>query len=258
MSRYPKEVKKFIEDNVVGATTKDLVELVNTRFGTDFTDSKMKSYKTNNKLKSGTPLGLPAGRPTELYPEEIKDFIENNHKGIGPKKMTALLNERFNKNFKFEQIRAYYKNHKLNSGLDGRFRKGQKPVNSIAKGQRLSVATEFKKGQRPANWVPIGSERVNGDGYVDVKVADGKKQKNWKGKHILIWEEHNGPVPDGHVVIFGDGNNRNFDIKNLILVSRSQLATLNKKKLIQNDADLTRTAVIMADLYQKISQRKKR
>ena len=258
MKRYPKEVKEFIEKNVVGTTTRDLVKLVNAKFGTDFTDSKMKSYKTNNKLKSGTPLGLPAGRPTELYPEEIKDFIENNHKGIGPKKMTALLNERFNKNFKFEQIRAYYKNNKLNSGLDGRFRKGQKPVNSIAKGQRLSVATEFKKGQRPANWVPIGSERVNGDGYVDVKVADGKKQKNWKGKHILIWEEHNGPVPDGHVVIFGDGNNRNFDIKNLILVSRSQLATLNKKKLIQNDADLTRTAVIMADLYQKISQRKKR
>lgn len=101
--------------------------------------------------------------------------------------------------------------------------------------------------------MPVGSERVNSDGYVDIKISDPNK---WKGKHILIWEKENGPVPKGHCVIFGDGNNRNFDSNNLILVSRQQLIVLNKNNLIQSDADLTRTGVIIADLYQKINERK--
>jgi len=117
--------------------------------------------------------------------------------------------------------------------------------------------TSFKKGHKPHNWVPIGSERITKDGYVQIKIQEGKFQKNWRGKHILVWEEHNGPVPEGHAVIFGDGNNRNFDIDNLILVSRAQLLKLNQQGLIKNDADLTRTGVIIADLQMKISERSK-
>lgn len=120
------------------------------------------------------------------------------------------------------------------------------------------VETRFKKGHRPHNWVPIGTERINSDGYVEVKVQDGKCQKNWKGKHILIWEQHHGrPVPPGYAVIFGDGNNRNFDPDNLILVSRKQLAVLNKRRLIQKDTELTKTAIMIANLAMKISERKK-
>ncbi|WP_436702547.1 HNH endonuclease signature motif containing protein [Bacillus cereus] len=53
----------------------------------------------------------------------------------------------------------------------------------------------------------------------------------------MLWEEENGPIPKGYVIIFGDGNRRNFQQDNLILVSKSQLAILNKNQLIQNDAD---------------------
>lgn len=112
--------------------------------------------------------------------------------------------------------------------------------------------TQFKKGNRPANYMPVGSERINGDDYVDIKVADPNK---WTGKHILIWEEHNGLVPEGHAILFGDGNRRNFDLDNLILVSRQQLAVLNKNRMIQNDADLTRTAILVVDVKRKIRDR---
>lgn len=107
----------------------------------------------------------------------------------------------------------------------------------------------------PVNYRPVGSERVNVDDYVEIKVAD---PRTWVGKHTFIWEEHNGPVPKGYVVIFGDGDRRNFDPDNLILVSRKQLVRLNQKGLIQNNADLTRTAVIMVDLQQKIADRSKK
>lgn len=64
-------------------------------------------------------------------------------------------------------------------------------------------------------------------------------------------------MPKGHAVIFGDGNRRNFELDNLILVSRAQLAILNKHNLIQMDAELTRTGVVIADIYKKIGEWKK-
>lgn len=261
MRRYTEEVKEFISGNICGTTTKDLVALVNSEFGLDFTESKMKSYKKNHGLKSGTPHGLPAGRPSEKYPDEVVKFIRENHIGIGPKEMAARINETFGTNYTHSQIKGWYANHKLDSGISGHFTKSHVPFNKGNKGVFLggevAEACQFKKGNKSWNWVPLGSERINGDGYVDIKIADGKLQKNWKGKHILIWEEHNGPVPPGHVVIFGDGNRRNFDPDNLILVSRAQLAVLNKRRLIQDDADLTRTGIIVADVYRKIGERKK-
>ena len=106
--------------------------------------------------------------------------------------------------------------------------------------------------------MPIGSERVNADGYVDIKIQDGQQRKNWKGKHILVWEDHNGPVPQGHAVIFGDRNPRNFEMDNLLLVSRKQLVRMNQRGLIQDDAQLTKTGIIIADIHNKIGERKKK
>lgn len=111
----------------------------------------------------------------------------------------------------------------------------------------------LKKGQAPVNHKPLGSVRIDVDGYTLVKITEPNK---WQLKHRLIWETHNGPIPKGCNIIFGDGNKSNFDIDNLICVSKAQLARLNKNHLIQNDADLTRTGVIIADLIQKTSNRR--
>ena len=253
--RYSQEVKKFITENVQGITTKDLAILVNTKFGTAFTEDKMKNFKTNNGLKSGRK-GIPAGMPSKLYPDEVKGFIKENHNGVGPKEMAAKLNEKFGTNYTHSQLKAWYGRHKLNSDITGFFPKGHVPANKGQKGicYEGSKPTHFKKGQMPHNYKPVGTERVNGDDYVDIKVADPKK---WKGKHTVVWEEANGPVPKGHVVIFGDGDRRNFDLDNLILVSRAQLVRLNQNKLIQNDTELTKIGIIIADIYNKVGERQK-
>jgi hypothetical protein len=252
--RYPAVVKVFIEENVKGTTTKDLVKLVNERFGTEFTVSKMKSYKSNYKLKSETPIGLPKGSATRLYAKEVQDFIRENVEGKGPKVMAELLNETFGTKYTKRQIKAYYGNRVLDSGMTGYFPKGHIPPNKGKKGY-CSPGCEkgwFKKGHIPDNYMPVGAERVNGDGYVDVKIEDPNK---WKGKHVLTWEEHNGPVPEGHVIILADGNKLNTDISNLILVTRKQLLIMNKKGLIQDDADLTKTGVVVAELFEKIYEK---
>lgn len=201
---------------------------------------------------------------THKYTEEQARFIKENVAGRTAAELTRLFNSHFGLDLRLSQIRAYTKNHGLKSGVCAQFSKGHVPFNKGKKGITMGgVETQFKKGHRPYNYMPVGSERVRtghigrqtNDDYIDVKIADPNK---WKAKHILIWEAHNGPVPKGHAVIFGDGNNRNFDPNNLILVSRKQLAVLNHKKLIQNDADLTRTSLIIADIYSKISERKRR
>ena len=65
-------------------------------------------------------------------------------------------------------------------------------------------------------------------------------------------------MPKGSAVIFLDGDKRNFDIDNLHLVTRGQLAMLNKNNLIQKDADLTKTAINVVDLMKKISAMEKK
>ena len=55
--------------------------------------------------------------------------------------------------------------------------------------------------------VPVGSYRVNADGYLDQKISDqpGPQNLRWKSVHRLVWERTHGPVPHGHAVCFKPG-----------------------------------------------------
>lgn len=190
-----------------------------------------------------------------IYTEEEKEFIAGNAKGRSTKELTDMVNKKFGLSLRTSQIRAFKKNYSITSGVDCRFKKDQEPWNKGKTGLDLGgKETQFKKGNKPHNYMPVGSERINGDGYVDIKIAD---PDEWKGKHILIWEKHNGPVPEGHVIIFGDRDNRNFEIENLICVSRQELLVMNQNGLIKNNSELTKTGVIIADLHRKIAKRKR-
>ena len=50
-------------------------------------------------------------------------------------------------------------------------------------------------------------------------------------------------------------NKRNFNLDNLILTTNRQLLIMNAKKLIKNDADLTRIGLNLAKLYEKIGEK---
>ena len=191
-----------------------------------------------------------------IYTNKQKIFLTENVKGKRTEELTKIFNEHFDLDLNTNQIRVYKKNHKLKSELDTRYKKDNIPHN---KGKKRTwkggEGTQFKKGHTPHNHLPIGTERVNGDDYVDIKIANPNK---WRGKHILIWEEHNGKVPDGCCIIFGDGNNRNFDINNLICVTRAQLIILNNNKLIKDNAELTKIGKNIADVKLKIGEIKRR
>ena len=115
------------------------------------------------------------------------------------------------------------------AGAGYRFEKGHVPGN---KGKKIEEfmspevvekfkANQFVKGQKPKNWLPVGSEVITRDGYVQVKVAEGMFQ--WRLKHRITWEKHNGPIPKGCNVQFRDSNPLNCDdITNLYLISKAK------------------------------------
>lgn len=196
-----------------------------------------------------------------LLTEEQHAFVVNNATGKLKSEMVDLLKKEFDIDLSYKQLRAYYKNHKITSGVCSQFRKGKSPANKGTKGVYNvgGNATSFKLGQRPPNYRPVGSERIDSkDGYTLIKVSDiGTCQQRWKLKHRLLWESVHGPVPKGHVVIFADGDKQNITIENLLLASNRQLAMINKHKLIQDNKEGTETGLLIADLILKISERKK-
>lgn len=125
------------------------------------------------------------------------------------------------------------------AGVPYRFQKGLRPWNTGLKGLQVggrAKETQFKKGQLSGkaaqHWMPIGSHRVNADGYLDRKVRDdGPAQNRWVAVHRLVWTKANGPIPAGHVVAFRPGRRttvlEQITLEALELVSRQELMRRN-------------------------------
>lgn len=120
------------------------------------------------------------------------------------------------------------------TGRTGRFEKGNVPWTA---GRKLpfnanSAATQFKKGQMPHNHVGAGHERIDPqDGYI-IMIVD--EENPWSGaatrpvhKHRWLWEQANGPVPEGYALKCLDGNKLNTDPDNWEAVPRAILPRLN-------------------------------
>jgi len=139
----------------------------------------------------------------------------------------------------------------------GRFKVGQNSWNAGMKGWDAggrSKETQFKLGERPSNtWRPVGSERVSKDEILFRKVADtGVKRKDWKAVHALIWEEHNGPIPDRYIVIFKDRDRTNFDPSNLEAVSRQ--TNMRRNSIARYGEDYRSSAIKLGWFKRKINQ----
>ena len=256
--RYPPELHEFLKKFIPGHTAREISEAVADRFGIEMTADMVKSYKQNRKIRSGTPCGLPAGTPSNVFPAEVGEYIRKHHKGVGPTEMTKKINEIFGADYKPKQLNAYYKNHGLNSGLDGRFQKGHVPANKGRKGMPMhpnAVTTQFKKGHTPANKTPIGTVLMKDDGYLWKKVGEGAR--DWKQLHRMIWEEAHGEIPEGYLITFKDGNRENVALDNLELITKAESIELTRRGLRTSDKDLTETGILIARLNCKLFKTKK-
>ena len=159
-------------------------------------------------------------------------------------------------------------NHKAALGIrsgthGGWFEKGHEPANKgktwdefmSPEGQEASRRTCFKKGNMPHNaeGKPVGIERVNADGYVEVKVAERKADPrsahdNWRPKHHMVYEQAYGSIPRGCNIMFADKDKRNFDPSNLVAVPRGIWSVISRKGLKYWDAESLNACIAVARL----------
>ena len=173
----------------------------------------------------------------------------------------AMFLEKFSIELSEGQIGNFKNKYKIYSGTHGGcFKKGQVPMN---KGKKMSPevykkvkATMFKTGNIPHNHRAVGSERVNVDGYIEVKVAEPNK---WKLKQRLVYEEYyDVTLTSNDVIIFLDGNRQNLDINNLYKMTRAALVRYNQDRLYSDNLEQSKAAANVAILKSEIIKKKRR
>lgn len=164
-----------------------------------------------------------------VYTIAEREFLKSYIPGHFSYEIQNAFEEKFGKYLTYAQIKSFKGNNKIRSEVNTTFKKKHVPAN---KGKKMSAeqyakckGTMFKKGHSPQNYRPVGSVRINADGYIEIKVKDPGK---WKLKHRVIWEQHNGKIPKGMIVIFKDNNPLNCTLDNLLLISKDENLKMNR------------------------------
>lgn len=161
--------------------------------------------------------------------EEI-DFVENLIKdGYKLSKITKIVSKRFSFDCTKAQIGSITRRY-IKTGL--------RPVYAGAGGY---------------NRKPIGTESISHGEYLSYKVGDGE----WELKHRALYKQYYGEIPEGYVVIFANGNKKDFSKENLIAIDRNKLKIMNRFNLIKEDIEATKTGTIIADIIIKTQELKK-
>ena len=194
-----------------------------------------------------------------FFTQEEKQFLIAYVPGHSYKEIQQEFIDRFEWDITVRQVKNAINRYGLKTGRTGRFEKGLIPAN---KGQKMSPetyekckGTMFQKGNVPINHRPVGSERITKDGYIEVKIEEPNK---WRLKHLIIWEEANGPVPPKHCIFFMDNDRTNVTLDNLRVIPRSQLLIMNGRRGFSgHDKDSNEVALTAAQLTEKINQIKR-
>jgi HNH endonuclease len=157
---------------------------------------------------------------SDRYTKDIAAVINRSDKAV----YQAAMNLNVKKSPEFIKIFLKREAEKLKVlGVTSRFKPGNVSHN---KGQKMSKelyervkVSMFKKGNEPHNMKYDGHERLDPkDGYVYIRIAKAK----YVLKHRLVWEQHNGPIPKGNIIVFKDKDKYNITIDNLQMISKRE------------------------------------
>jgi hypothetical protein len=199
--------------------------------------------------------------PAKKYLDKHLNYLRKIVPGTPYKIVAEKFNKKFGLKLSVDVVKGIAARSGVRNGRDTRFKPGHVSFNKGKKGVYYAGCEKgwFKKGNKLHTTLPIGSERVTVNGYVEVKYSNrsGSSKNRWKSKHSMIWEKEHGPVPKGYVVIFLDSNKRNFALNNLQLISRAELYVMNHHGLISEKKDMTKAGHALAAVKIAIASRKR-
>jgi hypothetical protein len=179
-----------------------------------------------------------------IYTPEHLEWLQENYRLMSAADLTLAFNERFNLERLVKSIRVCLRNHRVKSGRNGYFQKGNL-----------------------RNQKPLWSERINKRGYVEISVPERDPKTGFKArykyKHVWLWEQKNGPVPKGKVIIFKDSNKKNFKDNNLISVTKGALLSMNMHRYKEAPKEVKQSIIVLSELeaaggFRTIGPRKKK
>jgi len=207
------------------------------------------------------------------YSEEELAFIEGR-KALPRLQLHAEFVQAFGRDdVNFANLKALCTRKGWGTGRGGHFPKGGVPHNKgvpcePGRGGLHPNAqkSHYKKGnltgRANSNYKPVGTERINDDGYLQRKVHDGLPlQSRWKLVHRINWEAANGPVPEG-MALKCLGDRLNVDPENWQLVPRAILPRLNggrsKKNVAYDSApeELKPAILVVARIEYEVRQKR--
>lgn len=170
-------------------------------------------------------------RPTYIHTWTQEQRIWLNLRAHLPRKELAELFRRFWKvPVSDSAIKCYCKKFGILTGRTGCFEPGHIPdPRAFAKPGTVNAGS-FKKGRMPHNHKAVGTRIIDCDGYHKVKIAEPNK---WAFCHLLMWEQHNGPVPKGHVIRFKDGDKGHIEIDNLVMLTNAEHSLATRRSVSQ-------------------------
>ena len=249
---YTEEEIKFLKDNYLDYSYKDLTKFYNEKFNHNKQEKTIRIYL--NKY-------LHLRKKEQDYTKEQIEWIRSYFLNHSQTETKLAFNKKFNQNRSVHAInhvvKGIYKTHhftkeqedfivneaakknatwkNVTKNFNTRFNTNLLPHSIKAKGAILGVHTGYNKGFRKSYKYNIGEECLDcatrgKDAAIKVKVS----KTDWKLKHVLIYEQAYGPLPAGYRVIFLDGNKRNFALDNLAAVSPSEYKRLGGNRYTSN------------------------
>ena len=191
-----------------------------------------------------------------MWTEAQWKYLLEIYQGKKYYEIADMINEKFAISLTPKQVKTrLYRMGIRKGGAGGRYEKGHTPWN---KGEKMPYRelpkSCFKTGHISVNRKEVGHERVNRDGYWEIKTGN---PSVWKLKHRVIYEEHYGEIPYRYAIIFLDGNKKNLNPENLAAVSQAELLKMNYFKLFSEDPEITKTGIMVARLMLETSKKER-
>lgn len=166
------------------------------------------------------------------YSAEENDFFLEC-KGISHKKIQEKFKAKFGREITYSAVKHKMQRICGGNGVDARYKKGNTSHLLVKNRHNPSKKSDFEECIRHGK---DGNEvfiKINGE---------------WVRKKRYVWEQHNGTIPDGYVIMAKDGNNENCDIDNLVMVSRDVCMEFGRKNYNELDKELRETAIYLSQL----------